>query len=275
MMAEYVHPLMVTAIEDFYQELPAGVEDYRQEARDFALHLYEKAADPGARFFLDKSPYHLAANEVMNMFPDGKFIFLWRNPLSVIASIITTWEHVRWHPTMFRSDLFIGVPRMVSAFLDNSSRAYSVKFEDLVADQQAGWEPLMDYLNIPFDPETLQRFSKVELHGRMGDPTGVKQYTTLSTEPTQKWRGVLANPLRRAWCRRYLRYLGSSRLAVMGYDIEQLIDELDSQPVSMNSVIPDFGRMLMDIAKEPIRVRIRRLGIGGPNVIRELIKAQS
>jgi hypothetical protein len=108
--AEYEHELMVTAIEDFCRELPAEEEDYRAELRNFVLRLYEKAAGREARYFLDKSPpYCLIAEEIMRLFPSGKFVFLWRNPLSIIASIIETWK--QWHPTMFRSDLFIGLPR--------------------------------------------------------------------------------------------------------------------------------------------------------------------
>ena len=130
-----------------------------------------------------------------------------------------------------------------------------------------------EYLEIPFDSQTLDRFPEVKLSGRAGDPVGVKAYSALSTEPMQKWKGTLANPLRREWCRRYLRYIGNERLATMGYDGDQLIRELDSQPPATASLIPDLGRMLNDLAREPWRVQMRRRGVGGPNVVRKLLKA--
>jgi Sulfotransferase family len=270
--AEYEHELMVTAIEDFCRELPAEEEDYRAELRNFVLRLYEKAAGGEARYFLDKSPpYCLIAEEIMRLFPSGKFVFLWRNPLSIIASIIETWE--QWHPTMFRSDLFIGLPRLVTAYGAQSARAYSVRFEDLIDGDERIWRPLMDYLGIEFEPDALSRFAGVELNGRMGDPTGVKRYSALSSEPQEKWKGTLGNPLRKEWCRRYLRFLGNERLAVMGYDGEQIIRELNSQPTSMSCLIPDLGRLVSDVAREPVRIQMRRRGIGGPNVLRELLKA--
>jgi Sulfotransferase family len=272
-VAEYVHPLMVTAIEDFCAELPRGQEDYRRELHDHVLRLYEMAAGPGARYFLDKSPsYYYIAEEIMRLFPEGKFVFLWRNPLSVIASIIDTWDHAEWHPTMFRGDLFIGLPRLIAAYGAARDHACSVRFEDLVGGDHARWRSLMDQLGIEFDPDALDRFSEVTLKGRMGDPTGVKRYTTLSTEPARKWKGTLANPLRKAWCRRYLRFLGDERLAAMGYDGDELLRELDAQPTTLTSFIPDLGRLVVDVAKEPVRVRLRRQGLGGPNVIRELMK---
>jgi hypothetical protein len=271
--AEYVHPLMVDAIADFCKELPRGSDDYRDELRDCVLRLYEKAAGENAGYFLDKSPpYCLVAAEIMDLFPDGKFIFLWRNPLSIVASMIETWEP--WRPTLSPGDLFTGLPRLVAAFSEGATRAYSVRFEDLVAGDEAEWRRLTSYLGIEFEPDALRRFSEVALNGRMGDPTGVERYSTLSSEPSQKWKRTLANPLRRAWCRRYLRYLGNERLAVMGYDCERIIWELNSQPTCMDSLIPDLGRLIKDVAKEPIRVRTRNRKIGSPSMIRALIKAE-
>jgi Sulfotransferase family len=184
--AEYEHELMVTAIEDFCRELPAEEEDYRAELRNFVLRLYEKAAGGEARYFLGKSPpYCLIAEEIMRLFPSGKFVFPWRNPLSIVASIIATWEP--WHPTMFRSDLFIGLPRLVTAHGAQSARAYSVRFEDLVDGHEGRWRRLMEYLGITFEPEALNRFSQVELNGRMGDPTGVKLYSALRLSSSRKY----------------------------------------------------------------------------------------
>jgi hypothetical protein len=272
--AEYFHPLMVAAIDDFCRALPAGIEDYRQAMREFALRLYEQAATGKARYFLDKSPaYYLVAEEIMRLFPEGKFVFLWRNPLSIMASIMETFHDGRFCPTLFRGDLFIGLPRLIAAYRAGGSNAHSVRFEDLLGGDQRHWQALMDYLGIEFEADALRRFSEVKLDGRMGDQTGVRRYSTLSSEPEQKWKATLANPLRKAWCRRYLRFLGEDRLAAIGYDGGEIMHELDSQPTTIASLAADLGRLVVDVAKEPVRVRIRRDGIGGPNVIRELLEA--
>lgn len=270
--AEYVHPLLVTAIEDFCDRLPEGEDDYLLELREFVLRLYEKAAGDDASYFLDKTPpYCLVPDEVMRLFPEAKFVFLWRNPLSVVASMIETWGP--WYPTFMSSDLFIGLPRLIAAYEENRDRVHAARFEDLIGGNEARWTELMEYLGIEFEPEALASFAKVELGGRMGDPTGRKKYSTLSAEPQQKWKGTLANPLRRDWCRRYLRFLGAERLATMGYDIDRLVGELASQPIGFDSFIPDLWAAAKDVAKEPIRVRTRSRRVGAPNVIRELLEA--
>jgi hypothetical protein len=274
-VAEYSHNMATSAIEDFCKELPAGDEDYRRELHDFVLRLYEKAAGQGATHFVDKSPpYYFVVDEIIRLFPEAKFVFLWRNPLSIVASIIETWHRGQWRSTAHSEDLFIGLPHLIATYRANRPYVHSVRFEDLVAgDLEPAWKGLMQYLRIPFDPQTLNRFSEVKLSGRAGDPVGVKAYSALSTEPMQKWKSTLANPLRREWCRRYLRYLGNDRLATMGYDGNQLIRELDSQPAATVSLIPDMRRMLNDLAREPWRVQMRRRGVGGPNVVRKLLKA--
>lgn len=274
--AEYQHQFMVNAIEDFCALLPNGSEDYREELRGFALRLYEKAAPGstanGTRYFLDKSPgYCFVADEIMELFPEGKFIFLWRNPLSIVASIIDTWE--AWRPTLFRQDLFVGLPRLTAAYSANRGRAHAVRFEDLLDGGEGPWRALTDYLEIDFEPDALERFSEIKLDGRMGDPTGRRRYTKLSSEPVQKWKCTLSNPVRREWCRRYLRYLGDARLDTMGYDRQALMAALEAEPVSMSSLTSDIGRLLKDVAKEPLRIRMRGSALDGPNVIRELLRA--
>jgi hypothetical protein len=266
--AEYVHPLLVTAIEDFAATLPEGGDDYAEELRRFALRLYEKAAGPDAAYFLDKSPpYCLIAEEIMRLFPEGKFVFLWRNPLSVIASLIDTWGP--WRPTFMSSDLFIGLPRLTAAYETHRDEAH----EDLSAPDEGAWQELMSYLGVEFEPRALTDFADVELPGRMGDPTGRKRYKALSAEPGQKWRKTLASPLRREWCRRYLRFLGRERLALMGYDLDSLLADLDSLPRCTESLGTDVWEAVKDVAKEPIRARTRTRRIGSPHVIRELLRA--
>lgn len=273
-LAEYPHELMVTAVEDFCRELPAGSDDYQQELHDFVIRLYRKAAGEQARFFLDKTPnYNLIASEIMRLFPEGKFVFLWRNPLSILSSIVETWQGGHWHPTIYREDLFIGLPRLVAAYLDKQDSTYSVRYEDLASGDAQQWRSLMQYLEIEFDTSALQRFTDVRLKGRLGDPTGVKRYSGLSTEPTQKWKQTVRNPIRCEWSRRYLRFLGNDRLAAMGYDGEQLIRELRSGIPTLKSLVPDLGWLISDIAREPLRVGMRHYGIGGPSVIGELLRA--
>jgi Sulfotransferase family len=271
--AEYTHPLLVDAIEDFCERLPDGRGDYLTEVRELVLRLYARASgEAQPRYFLDKTPpYFFILDELFDLFPDGKFIFLWRNPLSVVASLIE-WDEGHWDPARYKENLFNGIVALTHKWAACRDRAHAVRYEDLVTGDTAVWRGITDYLALEFDPRTLSSFASVELDGRMGDPFGVQRYAVLSTEPLTKWKRTLANPLRQAWCRRYLRWLGRERLALMGYELDALLDELAEVPRSTRELRGDAVRLTAALLREPVRARARRsVGIGGASSFRYIL----
>jgi hypothetical protein len=271
-VSEYTHPLAVDAIEDFAQRLPRGEESYRDGLRKLVLELYADAAPPGARFFLDKTPpYFLVIEQVLELFPEAKCVLLWRNPLSVIASL-ARFEDSPWNPVAYKQNFFDGVARLTAAQRAHGDRLLVVRYEDLVTGSPDHWRRLTDHVGVEFDPGSLSRFHEVELEGRMGDPHGVRLYEGLSREPLTKWREVLNTPIRKAWCRRYLRWLGAERLALMGYDLAELLAELDAVPTVASGSGADARQLAISLLKEPYRVRARRsLGLGGASPFRYLL----
>ncbi len=270
--AEYLHRLLPTALEEFSRSLPGGLADYEAEVRELALRLYQRAAGPDATHFVDKSPpYCLVAEELLRLFPEARFVFLWRSPPSVMASMTATWGP--WRPTLMSADLFVGLPRLIAAYEANRERCHAANFERLAGGDREAWEELTAYLGIEFEPAALSEFTAVDLGRKMGDPTGRRAYDALSSDPEGKWRQTLCNPLRREWCRRYLRFLGAERLATMGYDLDRLLAELDALPPSREQLGGDSLRALKTLAKEPAKARGRNRRLGMPNVVRTLLGA--
>ena len=97
-------------------------------------------------------------------------------------------------------------------------------------------------MGLSFDKELFVKFNSIELKG-LGDPVGAKQYKFISEEPLLKWKRSLSNPLRKAWCRRYLCWVGKERLKIIGYDLDNLLSELDSIPSTMHMFCSDFVRI--------------------------------
>src|SRR2546423_8677480 len=123
------------ALQDFSDALPGGPDDYRAAVREFALALYRRAGGDGHAYFLDKTPrYHAVAPELVELFEDAKLVFLWRNPLSVMASLLDTFRLGRFEPYNFAFDLFDGVDNLVAARQRAGERAHGVRYEDLVGD---------------------------------------------------------------------------------------------------------------------------------------------
>jgi hypothetical protein len=247
--AEYGHELATIALHDFCAQLPQGVDDYRAALREFALHLYAKAAPGAVRYFLDKTPrYHLVLDDLFATFPEAKFVFLWRNPLAAVASIIESDGHGRLELNDHYIDLYLGLANLVRAYEAHADRVWAVRYEDLITRPDETWPALFAHLELDYDAGPLARFKNVVLAGRFGDQIGGGRYDALSTEPLDKWRSVLTNPLRRAWCDRYLRWIGAHRLELMGYRLDELRTELRNTSVHLQGLAPDLLRLLRGAA---------------------------
>lgn len=218
---------------EFVKQLPNAEQDYLEEVAEFARRLYGKSMKSPAAYFLDKSPdYCLVARNLLRLSSSDKYIFLWRNPLSVAASWLM-WpgaNHRQWNLYRF-PHLFSGLGELVAAYVENRDRAFAVRYEDLVASPQAVLADVLDYLELPDDPGMAERLGSVTVS--RGDPNALSpEFQTIRSDRVERWKQVFNNPLRKRWARRYLRWIGKERLAVMGYDLDEILAELDSTPTS-------------------------------------------
>jgi hypothetical protein len=241
--AEYDHDLLRQGVQDFAATLPNGLADYRDAIRTFALGLYAKSAGAGARYFVDKTPrYSLVVDEVMEVFPDAKFVFLWRNPIAVVASIMQTWAGGRWNLYRFEHELHEGLANIVAAAQREAPAVHCLRYEDLVTRPAEEASRLFAFLDLPDDGSAVERFSEVQLSGRHGDHAGTGRYAAISGDSLDGWADVMSGRMRKRWCSRYLDWIGDDRLAFMGYDPEQLRASLDAVPTSRAHLGSDVVR---------------------------------
>jgi len=225
--SEYGHKYAMSGIRQFCLELPNGENDYLEEIRTFIMQLYTRAAKSKSKYFLDKTPrYSLVVEDIIELFPKGKFVFLWRNPLAVIASIIETWTDSKFNLLYNKIDLFDGLANLIAAYEKYAEKSCVIHYETLLLNPESELKRLMNYLEMPFDPSLLLEFSAIKLPGNLGDKTGIHQYKLVSQEPLSKWKQTIDNPIRKAWCRRYLKWIGEERLGIMGYNLKDLLIEL-------------------------------------------------
>lgn len=248
--ASYDHAGAMTAIEDLCDTMPGGKDAYREAVREFALRVYAQASDDGATYFLDKTPrYSQVASEVIALFPEAKHIILWRNPLAIAASMVHTWESGGWAVQQYKVDLYDGLNGLIAAKRRYGDRVLCVRYEDLLLDPHKSFAEVFAYLELPFDPEVLSAFSDLKLSGRMGDPTGTRDYAAIDHAPLEKWRRQLVNPGRKRWAEQYLRWIGQEKLALMGYSLEALLDELRGNPTTTRYVLSDASRSAFWLAR--------------------------
>lgn len=258
----YQQQYVVRAFEDFLDQMPNGLEAYREAVRSFALTLYTQACRPEHTHFLDKTPrYHLITPDLLQTFPQARGILLWRNPLAVAASCINAGSHGRWNLYRYRIDLFHGLSNLLDLQRHYGKRLVCLRYEDLIADPDKYVQAIFRAAGLSAVPDVAVRYKDVSLSGRMGDKKGDQCFSGVSTAPQDQWMETLATPLRRVWAQRYLRWLGHERLAEMGYDFDDIRAQLTAPPVRWQHVFSDllgmcYGRYA--VACEPQLFRKKR-----------------
>lgn len=214
-------------VNEFVSNYTDGDATYDDAVRAFARTLYGNAMQrQGVSRFIDKTPrYVLIIDDLLRWFPAAKFIFLRRNPLSVLASIVRTQiGHDLTTLERFTNELLIG-PRAILSGLDTlGDRAIDVAYEDFVTNPENELERICARLDIDFRPEMLDYSSSPELKGFMQDRTGVTQHGRPVGERAHSWKKVLHDAQQLEFARGYLAELGDDVINGLGYDFEELND---------------------------------------------------
>lgn len=241
----YGHGVLSNATRGFIDTFEDKRKSYNTCVSEFLINMYELGSESNSRYFLDKTPrYHLIVDDLMEAFPDAKFIFLWRNPLAIAASMIKTWGSGNWNLYMFLVDLYRGMDSLVTAYNNNQGRSIALKYEDLVSSPDDEISRIMPYLDLDYDENIVKNFKyakKIEVPGR-GDPTGQYIYNGVSKGSMDGWKSVMSNPFRKAWSKGYLQWIGENRMDVMGYNIDELISEIETQKTSYRYLTSDILR---------------------------------
>jgi hypothetical protein len=222
-------------VEDIAELRPDGryVDSNRLEARHatpaiaerIARTLVERLVDAegaplppgdGPVRVLEKTPKNaLRIPFFASIFPDARFVFLWRDPRPNVASIIAAWRSGRWK-TYNGLDGFDGPWSLllppgwramngrpleeIAAFQWNAANATalddlaslpdarwtSVRYEDLVASPATTVRRLCEFADVPFD---------AALAARLAAPLPASRYTLTPPDP-DKWKRDEAAVLR-------------------------------------------------------------------------------
>ena len=271
--ADYDHHSLRVAFEDLIARLPGGEADWSAAARAAAQLLYDRLAgsDGGdARFFLDKTPrYALVPEEIRAIFPEAPIVVLWRNPLAIAASMMSTYSGGRWNLFRFVQDLDIALPRLVAFVEAHRGAVLCLRYEDLSYAEGTGIDAVLEHLDLAVAGDKIMP-QPDPLQGRLGDPTrGLNRAAAGLGE--DRWKAMFGNPLRRAWARRYLRRIGAARLAIMGYDLDTLEAELASCKGMWSQLCADLVLMPRGVLRRLfltrlVRGQLRKMLGGRPTV---------
>ncbi|MGF1448351.1 MAG: sulfotransferase [Opitutales bacterium] len=253
-------------LQELTQRLPEKEEDVEAALRDFALGVYGKLAEGNTRFFLDKTPrYSTIAPSLVRIFPQAKFIFLWRNPLAVIASNVRSLWRNRFQTNRLEVDLQVGVPALLQAAETLGPRGVHVRYEELVQDPERHLGQIAQYLEVDAQPllGSLENIPKME--GRLGDPTGQSRYAGLQAGSVANYADTCSGFLRKRWIKRCLRRLPDGFFERTGISREVLLQETRALPnfnaklhVDCVDIPLNWMHCHFDLAPQHAKFRTRR-----------------
>jgi len=184
------------------------------------------------KFFLDKTPrYSLICEEIIETFPDAKFIFLWRHPFSIILSIYKTWSNNNWTFPNYYIDLYEGFSNMINVSQRYKDKVLNMQYEKLATHPEQSITELLSYLGLEYNVTALiNNGLNKRVQGRMGDPNQYRSDGGVANHDWQK-AGIefCTSKFRRVWLINYLNFIGRERLDSIGYDItksKQLITHM-------------------------------------------------
>lgn len=229
--APYDHDLAQKAIDDLISCFPDKDEDWFRCVHDFAISVYSRLCGPETVYFVDKTPrYYQILPFIERIFPDAKFIFLFRQPLAVMASIVRTWNRGHFVPDyQNRVDLEEGPRLLAEGWRRLSDRSIRITYENLVEDTPGTMMHIMHYLALSGEAVDWSSVNGGALTGRMGDKVGVRRYSGVVRERLAEWARIFDTRFRRYYARRYIQRLGSDLVRELGYDSQVLIEQMDRQ----------------------------------------------
>jgi len=236
-MSEYSSRLSSKAINDMLKELPDAENYFNSQIKIFTDAIYSKVLNDKEIYFLDKTPrYYLIIDEIYKIYPEAKFIFLFRNPINIYSSILTTWCNNKFSKLYgSHNDLNVGFNKISNAFnkYKANKNTISVKYEDLVSFPEKTIKQIQEFLDIEYDSKLTSNFvsSKIDTktQNTLGDPTGINQYKSISDETLKKWEKVFNTRFRKLILKRYInKKLSSKSIATQGYDKEEILKEISS-----------------------------------------------
>lgn len=231
--AEYNADLAHKALRDFLGTLDGGEAHYVEALRRMALYLYGTACEQaGKARFLDKTPrYYYIIPELARIFPEAKFVFLLRNPLAVLSSILTTWVKGHWELlARYRDDLLLAPDRLAEGIKLFGDAAIVVRYEDLVTNASPQVQAICRRLGLDFLPAMIEYGQRPKPEGEMGDPTGIDRQTRPSAEHLDRWLEMGRDRQTRNFAEGYLQALGPDLLRTLGYDQAEMQTRLSAVP---------------------------------------------
>ncbi len=226
----YVYNRFVRSYRDGEEGGEPGdlTELYQKPTENYLNAFYDNLASEGAEYFLDKSPrYCVVADRLVELMPRAKYIFLWRNPLSIIGSLMNSFDGGTFSYGINTVDLKEGFTQLCMASRKLGDKALNVSYEDLVTSPDEVAQGITQFLGIEAIEDVANSLGSTQLRGYFGDPNAYKeQDRKIHKGSKESYLKSINTSFRKKLAMEALSYISDEDLKYMGYERQSLEEEL-------------------------------------------------
>jgi len=259
----YQASVAADALAEFLKYMGRTDDYYKSKVKTFLHEIYNDALKQHKRkYFLDKTPrYYHIIEDLIEIFPEQKFIILLRNPLAVLNSILETWvKDDLSRICYYLDDLLVAPQRLVDVADKYTEKCFKVKYEELVEKPKVIIKSICEFINIDYNDELIQY--KYDNSWKYGDQVGVKKNRRPNKGHIEKWKVGLKAPQKKAMAISYIETLGGELLKRMGYDYDTMIETLsgDGIPydanISLKSIYDIIDTLSFDLDMKRVAAKL-------------------
>ena len=173
--------------KEFFSSLSKEVLSYQSVLSTFMELI---AVKQGKERWLEKTPWHLLyINEIARFFPEAKFIFLTRDPRSVVQSVTTA----GWISTKRGGGLRVAASwrwhnlHACRELQKYKNRYITLKYEDIILNTTSIFRKLSEFLCINFDIDSIKYDPKINTLAKSNSSYN-EDITGLSDIPLLRWK---------------------------------------------------------------------------------------
>jgi len=207
-------------------------KSYLELLKTHILDLYDEMSKTKRNreflYFLDKTPrYYWILNEIHELFPDAKYIYLTRNPINVFSSTMTSWGNNTLKNYFYcYEDLNIAYKKISESFKINheNNNVLHIKYEDLITDTNKTIKQISKFLLLKYKISSDIKSQIID--GPFGDNTGIKKYDSISTLPLFSYKKFVNTIFRKWFLMNYLKNFDNDFFKLFDYDRSTILQSL-------------------------------------------------
>lgn len=253
--AEYREWEARVAVSDYLEHFAGGEQTYIDALRAMAAVLYGRAIEgTGKRYFLDKTPrYTNIIPELCRVLPQAKYIFLLRNPLSILRSQLEHWEHPTsfQHLSLLTNETILAPPRILAGMDLLGPDAIVVRYEEFVSAPERVVAGICERLGLTFEPAMIDYGDRPDPpgRGRFYDSRGLRKHRRPTTTSLEKWHSLAKDPQQRHIARSFLVELGPVVVQRLGYSFDELLRVVSPADDGNDDVVCSWQSLMIPAAE--------------------------